>query len=215
MLAARRRRLDLEAGAEGPLDSRLAILDGHAVAGAQIHAIETAVPAEHFLGRVDVHHDQVSAERLRQAAGRHDAPDGERPVALDGAKRNRAAHREAMARGEVGGDHQRIGLGEKDQRVVDGRRVRVLERVVAQAAIAGHVDAEEHQAAFARVRRVHDGLDDRDGNADFRNRLDELERRLLEPEFTGRDLQFGRAGDLGRPSDRKRERSIGRRCSWR
>ena len=128
---------------------------------------------------------------------------------------DRAAHREAVARGEVGADHQRIGLGEKDQQVVDGRRVRVLERVVAQAAITGHVDAEEHQAAFARVRRVHDRLYDRDGNADFRNRLDELERRLLEPEFTGRDLQFGRAGNLVDRLNRNVERSIGRRCSWR
>ncbi len=196
VLAAGRGRLDLEAGPECPLDRRLAILDGHTFPGAQIHAIETAVPAEHLLGRVDVHHHQVSAECLRQASGGHDAPHGERPISLDGAKRNRAADREAMARGEVGGDHQRIRLREKDERIVDGGRVRVLERVVAQAAVPGHVDAEKHQAALGRVRRVDDGLDDRHRDTDFGNRLDAFERRLLEAEFSGRDLQLGRAGNL-------------------
>ena len=50
---------------------------------------------------------------------------------------------------ELLGHDQRIGLGEKDQRVVDDRLVAAVEVVVAKAAIAGHVDAEDEHVAFA------------------------------------------------------------------
>ena len=58
------------------------------------------------------------------------------------------------------------------------RLVARFEVVVAQAAIAGHVDAEDQQVAFAGDPRVDDGLDDRHGDADRRRGLDRLEHRL-------------------------------------
>ena len=52
--------------------------------------------------------------------------------------------------GEFLRQDDRIRLREKHQRIVDDRFVAALEVVVAQAAIAGHVDAEDQQVALAR-----------------------------------------------------------------
>ena len=80
----------------------------------------------------------------------HDAADGELLVAFDGAERDAAADREVVLVGELLRQDERIGLREKDQRIVDDRLVAALEIVVAQAAVAGHVDAEHQQVALAR-----------------------------------------------------------------
>ena len=56
---------------------------------------------------------------------------------------------EMIPLGELPRDDDRVGLREKHQRIVDDRLVAALEVVVAQAAIAGHVDAENQQVALA------------------------------------------------------------------
>ena len=67
----------------------------------------------------------------------------------DRAERQAAARREPVPVGELLREDERIGLREKDQRVVDDGVVAALEVVVAQAAIARHVDAEHEQVALA------------------------------------------------------------------
>ena len=62
-----------------------------------------------------------------------------------------AADGEAVLVGELLRDDDRVGLREEDQRIVDDRLVAALEVVVAQAAVAGHVDAEDQQVALARA----------------------------------------------------------------
>jgi hypothetical protein len=44
----------------------------------------------------------------------------------------------------------RVGLREEDQRIVDDRLLARLEVVVAEAAIPGHVDAEDQQTSLIR-----------------------------------------------------------------
>ena len=46
-----------------------------------------------------------------------------------------------VAFGKLRRHHERIGLRQKDQRVVDDRILGALKGIVAQAAVAGHVDA--------------------------------------------------------------------------
>ena len=60
-----------------------------------------------------------------------------------------AADREVVLVGELLRQDERVGLREEHQRIVDDRVVAALEVVVAQAAVAGHVDAEDEQVALA------------------------------------------------------------------
>ena len=81
----------------------------------------------------------------------HDAADRELLLALDGAERQtrcRPRARSCSANSFVSDD--RIGLRQEHQRIVDDRLVAAFEVVVAQAAIAGHVDAEDQQVALPR-----------------------------------------------------------------
>ena len=62
----------------------------------------------------------------------------------------RSPTRRAVSIGELLRDDDRIGLREKHERIVDDGLVAALEIVVAQAAIARHVDAENQDVALAR-----------------------------------------------------------------
>ena len=73
---------------------------------------------------------------------------------------------EMVLLGELLRQDDRVGLREKHERIVDDRFVAALEVVVAQAAVAGHVDAEHEQVALARDVRIDDRLDDRHRDAD-------------------------------------------------
>ena len=106
--------------------------------------------------------------RARQAGRLHDPADRERLVALGRAERQPPSHRDVIAVGEFLRQDDRVGLREKHQRIVDDRLVAALEIVVAQAAIAGHVDAEDEQVALAAALDlfgVGDRLDHRHGHA--------------------------------------------------
>ena len=68
--------------------------------------------------------------------------------------------------------------------------------VVAKAAVAGHIDGQNQQAAAARKRRIHDGFNDGNGHTNFRNALNFLEDFLRETRLAGGDLKLRRARDL-------------------
>ena len=72
---------------------------------------------------------------------------------------------------------------------------RRIEIVVAQAAVAGHVDAKNQQAAFAGNPRVDNRFDHRHGDAHRRRRLDSLEDLFVEAGLAGAHLQLGFSGD--------------------
>ena len=65
-----------------------------------------------------------------------------------GAERQLAADGEVVPVGELLREDERVGLRQEHQRIVDHRLVAALEVVVAQAAVAGHVDAEHQQVAL-------------------------------------------------------------------
>ena len=102
LLAAARRRLDLEAGPEQRARARCcASAIVRPGLSAEIDAIERAAAAEHLLRGVDVHDREVAAERARQPRRLHDAADGELLLALDGAERQPAADRQLVPVGEL------------------------------------------------------------------------------------------------------------------
>ena len=118
---------------------------------------------------------------------------------------------EAVPLRELVRDDDRIGLREKDERVVDDRLVAALEVVVAQAAIAGHVDAENQDVALARQVRRRRRFDDGHGDLHLGNRLHALEHLLGKSGLAGRHLQLGRAGDaIDRSLEREEHRLIRR-----
>ena len=77
--------------------------------------------------------------------------------------------------GEFVRDDDRIGLREKHQRIVDDRLVAAFEVVLAQAAIARHIDAENQNVSLARQVRAGRRLDDGHGDLHLGNRLHALE----------------------------------------
>ena len=93
--------------------------------------------------------------------------------------------------------------------------VSAVEVVVAQTAIARHVDAEHEQVALALQVRIHDGLDDRDRHAHGRRGLDLLEHVFAEASFAGGDLQVRLAGNAIDRSARRRGARSGSRCASR
>ncbi len=195
LLPAPRRRIHLEPRPEQPAQLRLRLRDRPPRLQREVDAVERAPAAEHPLRRVDVHHREVPAERARQTARRHDPAHGERPLAERRAERDRPVHLEAVLLGELPRHHERVGLREEDERIVDHRLVGVLDVVLAQAAIAGHVDAEDQQLALAADPGVHHRLDHGHGHAHGRGRLHGLQHFLVEPGLARRDLQLGLAGD--------------------
>ena len=121
------------------------------------------------------------------------------------------ADAQSVSIGELLGDDDRIGLREKDQRIVDDGLVAALEVVVAQAAIARHVDAENQQVALARERVRRRRLDDRHRDLHLWNRLHALEDLLRESRLTGRHLQLRGTGDaIDRSLEREEDRLIRR-----
>ena len=112
------------------------------------------------------------------------------------AERQLAADRDAVLVGELPREDDRVGLRQEHQRIVDDRLVAALEVVVAQAAVAGHVDAEDEQVALAR-RCCESTTASMTGTAtrtagDACTRLEHL---FVEAGLAGRDLQLGLAGN--------------------
>ena len=119
---------------------------------------------------------------------------------VHGAERQRGCcTREVILVGELLGQDDRVRLREKHQRIVDDRLVAAFEVVVAQAAIAGHVDAEDQQAAFA-------------GDAACRPPLRSPARRRARSARTGRSRAPLRRSRFRRPSPAARSC---RRCDRR
>ena len=85
----------------------------------EVDAIELAAAPEHLLRGVDVHDREVAAERARQPGRLHDAADRELLLAFGRAEREPAADRELVLVGELLREDDRVGLREKDQRIVD------------------------------------------------------------------------------------------------
>ena len=111
--------------------------------------------------------------------GSHDAANGERFLAIGRLQRQAAADRQTVAVGQLVRNDERVRLREKDQRIVDDGLVAAVEVVVAQTAIAGHVDAEHEQVAFALQVRIHDRFDDGDRHAHRWRRPGPSRARLL------------------------------------
>ncbi len=136
----------------GPRSARelaLAVGERRARLHRQIDAIERAAAPEHLLRGVDVHDREVAAEGAGQSRRLHDAANGERLLAVGGAERQPAAESRCRFLSANSFDRdQGIRLREEHQRIVDGRVLAALEIVVAQAAVAGHVDAEHEQVAL-------------------------------------------------------------------
>ena len=169
--------------------------DAGALLHRNVNAVELAAAAEHFLSGVDVHHRQIAAESAGQSAGFHDAANGEAFLAFHGLHGNRRADREMIFLCERGGDDQRIGLGQKDQRIVDAGLVAAFDVVIAQAAVARHIDAQDQNVALPRKPRAGDSFNHRNRRTDLRNRLHALQNVFVESRFSGRDLQLRRARD--------------------
>ncbi len=93
-----------------------------------------------------------------------------------------------LARESVG-YHQRIGLGEENQRIVDGIVTR-FQIVVAQAAIARHVHAQDQQVALSLDARVHHRFDHRHRDANLGHGLHAVQNIFVESCLAGRDLQL-------------------------
>ena len=131
------------------------------------------------------------------------------PTIVD--KREAIADAEVVSRRELVGDDDGIGLREKHERVVDDRLVAALEVVLAQAAIACHVDAENQDVALTGQPRRRRRLDDGHRHLHFGNRLDALEHLFGKPGLARRHLQLSRAGDaIDRSLEREEHRLIRR-----
>jgi len=211
LLPSRCRRLDVEPDTKLLLNGCPPILDGDAVVQLEIDAVEPTAPAEDQLCRVDVHDSQVAAERTGEPARSHDAAHREGAVADHRRQGEPIADGERVPRGEFVGDDDRVGLSEKDERIVDDRFVAAFEIVVAQAAVAGHVHAEYQDVALTGEVRSRRRLDDRNRNPDGRNGLNLLEHLFGKTRFAGADLQLRRPGDsIDRPFEGEEDGLVGR-----
>ena len=152
---------------------------------------------------------------LAHAAGAQDAADDEVLRAVDGVERHAAVERAARsASANARADHDRIRLRQEHQRIVEHRLVAGREIVLAQAAIARHVDAEDQQIALAGQPRADDRFDDRRGHAHLGERLHALQHLFVEARFAGRDLQLRRAGDAIERVLEASPAPRGSRCAW-
>ena len=163
---ATRGRFHLKPRAKQCLQLVFALADGAARLHREIDAIELAAAPEHPLRGVDVHDREVAAERAGESGRLHDPADGEPLFAFDRAQRNLAERCEPVLFREVPRENDGVGLCQKDERIVDDGLVAAVEIVIAQTAIAGHVDSKDQQAALARNLRVDDGFYDGNGDAD-------------------------------------------------
>ena len=195
VLAATRRRLNLKSRTEKRLQLTRTFSDGEPGFQREIEPIEGATAAEHPLGRVDVHDGEIAAKGARQAARFHDAANSELPLPFDGAKLDMTPDRQPVARGERAGQHDRVRLREEHERIVDDHIVCAFEIVVSQAAVAGHVDAENQEAALAAHAGTHDRFDHRYGDTNGPGGLHSLEHIFGKPAFSRRHLQLGLAGN--------------------
>ena len=172
LLPTARRRIDLETGPEERAQLLLAFGDPAARSQREIDAIELTAAAEHLLRGVDVHDGEVATERARQPGRFHDAADREPLHPAHRAECQLAVHAEMVLLREGSRQHDRVGLGQEDQRIVDRGFVAAVKGVVAEAAVAGHVDAEDQEAAFALDAGVGHRLDHRYRDAHGRGALD-------------------------------------------
>ena len=101
---------------------------------------------------------EVAPEGLRHAARLQDASYGELLAALHRIEGDFAADGDVVARRELPGQHQRIRLRQEDQRIVDYVLVGIVEIVVAQAAVAGHIDRQDEQFALSGEAGIGFGL---------------------------------------------------------
>ena len=96
---------------------------------------------------------------------------------------------------KVAGQDQGIGLRDEDQRVVDDVFVGVVEIVVAEAAVAGHIDGDDEQLALSLDARLDFRFDHRRRGAHLAHGLHALQHVLVETGVAGRDLELRLAGD--------------------
>ncbi len=193
--SASRRRFDGETWTQQPHQRRLALFQRDALLQRDIDTVEVAAAAEQGLRGVDIHDAEIAAEGLRHAAGLQNAAHGELFAAFHGVEGELAAHRDVIALGKLARQDQGIRLRQKDQRIVDHVLFGVVEIVIAEAAIAGHIHGKDEQFALSREAGVGFGFDHGRGGAHFAQRLHALEHFFREPGIARRDLQLRFAGD--------------------
>src|SRR5437867_1858053 len=184
MPAARRRRVHVETGSQRGFQSRLTFIDGDTVFRTYVDAIKSSTAAQYLLSAVNVHNGEIAAKCPRHAGGAHNSAYSELLDALDCREWKPAVHGKVIAAGELLGDHQRIRLCQKDERVVHDRLIRILQVVITKVAIAGHIDSKNQDAALPWNVCVHCGLDHRDGNSDLSYRLHSFQHGFFKAEFT-------------------------------
>src|SRR5205085_6279972 len=125
-----------QAGAQRFLQSGFALLERNAILQADIDAVEAAAAPEDFLGGVDIHDSQIAAEGLGHTAGFENAANSELFAAFHGVEADFVAAVEAVAIGEFVSKDEGVGLGEKDERVVNHVFIAAFEIISAQTAVA-------------------------------------------------------------------------------
>ncbi len=142
--AALGRRLHRVAPAQRRLQALPGGLERRPGSKHHVHAVEPLPPREGILGRVKVHQGDVAPEGGRGTFGTDQAADGERLQAVAGLERDPALTAQVMARSELLGQADGIGLSEEDQGIVEDLAA-VAEVPVPQRTISQEIDAEDHE----------------------------------------------------------------------
>jgi hypothetical protein len=173
-----------------------AVFDADAVFCANVDSVKPASSTKHVLSGINIHDGKAAAKRLVHSRRPHDPAHRKSLVAYGRVEKNLAIHFNATAGSKFPADHQRVGLGKKNKGIIDDRVVCFIHRVVAQAAVACHIDAEDKHRAFAGQTAVYGRFDNRHGNTHFRHCLNAFQNGLFESELTGCHLQLSRTRDL-------------------
>jgi hypothetical protein len=192
--AALRRRVDRVTGAESGRQTlrTLVHLDGRIEK--DVDAVEQPPAGEDVLGRVEIHQRDVAPERGRRPFRLDEAAHGERLVSVARLEAKRVVDRQSLARRELLGEADRVGLREEDERVV--QNVLVAEVPIADRTVPQEVDAEHHQRLLGLPRRLHDRLDDRLRGGDAGDRAHRLHGGFGDAGLPRRDLELRLPGDL-------------------
>ena len=204
------RGFDLVAGTQFLLNPRSAGVDTQTLLERHVDPVKRPSPAEHELGRVNVHDAQVTAESPGHSSGRHDAANGEGLGSEGSDQADRVVFRQIVPGGKIPGYDQAVWLGKEYQRIRD-HFVIPLEPVVPHAPVACHIDAQNQNVPLSRIGGSHHRLDDGDGGLDAGDRTHHLQRRFRNSGLPRGYLQHSLARNLiDRVAQGRFERGIGR-----
>ena len=160
-----------------------------------VNPVKTPPSAEHFLRRVHIHNRQVAAERRRQPAALHYPANRKRLGTFHRFHFYFGVELQIVGGGKFTGHHQRIGLSQKHQRIVDCRIVRAFQIVVAKASVASHVN-RKHQNVTGRFQLGIDcRFNHRHSHANLRYGLNPVQHFFRETRLTCGNLQLRSACD--------------------